>query len=121
MPTACLNQPRCRVRLESERLIVSGPVPDAPKNTIELRELPLRDLARVIAVESAQFTSESIGALLRREIPLTILSHGGEFPGCFQPAINDHGRSRMVQYQRHLDVPWSLALDLFTHDILTAR
>ncbi|MBP7951626.1 MAG: CRISPR-associated endonuclease Cas1 [Verrucomicrobiales bacterium] len=109
MPTACLNQPRCRVRLESERLIVSGPDPNDPEKTADLRELPLRDLDRVIAVESTQFTSESIGALLRRDIPLTLLDHHGSFLGAFLPAINDHGRSRLRQYQRHLDAPFALA------------
>ena len=110
MPTACLNQPRCRVRLESERLIVHGPDPAGGDRTIELRQIPLRDLDRVIAVESTQFTSESIGALLRREIPLTFLDHSGRFLGAFQPAINDHGRSRMSQYRRHSDGPFVLEM-----------
>lgn len=110
MPSACLNQPRCRVRLESERLIVSGPDPDDESRVIELRELPLRDLDRVIAVESTQFTTESIGALLRREIPLTFLDHSGNFLGAFLPAINDHGRSRLRQYERHLESAFTLPM-----------
>lgn len=110
MPTACLNQPRCRVRLESERLIVHGPDPDGGGREVELRQIPLRDLDRVIAVEGVQFTSEAMAALLRREIPVTLLSYSGEFLGAFQPAINDHGRSRVCQYQRHLDSPFVLAM-----------
>ena len=110
MPTACLNQPRTRVHLESERLIVTGTHPDTGTAGVELRHLPLRDLDRVIAVESVQFTTEAIGALLRRDIPLTFLDHSGRFLGAFLPAINDHGRSRMVQYQRHMDAAFCLEM-----------
>ena len=110
MPTAVINQPRCRVHLESERLIVSGPDPAGGSRTVELRQLPLRDLDRVIASESTQFTSQSIAALLRREIPLTFLDHQGRFLGAFQPAINQHGQSRLHQYQRHLEAPFVLEL-----------
>lgn len=110
MPTACINQARCRVHLESERLIVSGPDPAGGNRSIELRQLPLRDLDRVIAIESTQFTSQAIAALLRRAIPLTWLDHSGRFLGSFLPAINDHGRSRLLQYQRHLEAPFALEL-----------
>lgn len=103
MPTACINQPRCRVHLESRRLIVSGPDPTGGPRVVELRQLPLRDLDRVIACESTTFSSQAIAALLREQIPLSLLDHQGRFLGSFQPAINDHGRSRLLQYQRHLD------------------
>ncbi|MFZ4764364.1 MAG: CRISPR-associated endonuclease Cas1, partial [Roseimicrobium sp.] len=75
MPTACLNEPRARVRLSSERLIVQGPDPEGSGREVELRQMPLRDLDRVIAIESVQFTSEALGALLRADVPITFLSY----------------------------------------------
>lgn len=110
MPTACINQPHCRISLVSERLVVHGPDPAGGKRGGELRHLPLRDLDRIIAMESTQFTSQAIAAVLRREIPLTFLDHQGRFLGAFHPAINDHGRSRLRQYQRHLEGPFALEL-----------
>ena len=110
MPTACLNEPRARVRLSSERLIVHGPDPEGSGREVELRQMPLRDLDRVIAIESVQFTSEVLGALLRQQIPITLLSHSGQFLGAFQPAINQHGLSRLRQFQLQQDKAFPLQM-----------
>jgi CRISPR-associated protein Cas1 len=110
MPTACLNEPRARVRLSSERLIVHGPDPEGSGRELELRQMPLRDLDRVIAIESVQFTSEALGALLRHEIPVTLLSHSGQFLGAFQPAVNHHGLSRLRQFQLQQDDAFAMQM-----------
>lgn len=110
MPTACLNQPRARVHLASERLIVHGPDPDGSGREVELRQIPIRDLDRVIAIESVQFTSESLGALLRADVPITLLSHSGQFLGAFQPATNHHGHSRLRQFQCQQDAAFTLTM-----------
>jgi CRISPR-associated protein Cas1 len=110
MPSACLNEPRARVRLSSGRLIVHGPDPEGSGREVELRQMPLRDLDRVIAIESVQFTSEALGALLRHQIPVTLLSHSGQFLGAFQPAVNHHGFSRLRQFQLQQDAGFTLAM-----------
>ena len=110
MPTACLNEPHARVRLSSERLIVHGPDPEGSGREVELRQMPLRDLDRVIAIESVQFTSEALGALLRADVPITFLSYNGQFLGSFQPATNHHGHSRLRQFQCQQDNAFTLAM-----------
>ena len=56
MPTACINQPDCRVSLKSGRLEISGRNEQTQRDEV-LREIPLRDLDRLIAAESVQITS----------------------------------------------------------------
>ncbi len=101
MPTACINQPDCRVHLKSERLEVFGRNPDAGRDEL-LREIPLRDLDRLIVTESAQITSHALAALLRARIPVTLLAWNGDFLGGFLPAHNTHGAARLRQYQQSL-------------------
>lgn len=69
MPTACINQPDCRVSLKSERLEVFGRNGQTQRDEV-LREIPLRDLDRLIIAESVQITSQALAALLRTDIPV---------------------------------------------------
>ena len=108
--TPAHQEPRARVRLDSGRLIVNGPDPDGSGREVELRQMPLRDLDRVIAIESVQFTSEALGALLRHQIPITLLSRSGQFLGAFQPAINRHGLSRLRQFQLQKDHTFTMQM-----------
>ena len=112
MPTACLNQPGLRVHLHSERLEVWGRPDDAPTGTPDklLREIPLRDLDRVITSESVQFSGAALGELLRRGIPIQFFAWSGTFLGGFLPAQNHHGLARLRQYQRTLDPDFVLPL-----------
>jgi CRISPR-associated protein Cas1 len=108
MPTACLNQPRLHVSLDRGRLCVRGPNQEG--RVVELRQIPIRDVDRVIAIESVQFTSEALSELLREQIPVTLLGHRGQFLGSFLPAINSHGQSRLLQYQRQQDQSYLLTM-----------
>lgn len=112
MPTACLNHPRLRVHLHSERLKVWGRPDDAPTGTTDqlLREIPLRDLDRVITSESVQFSGAALGEILRRGIPIQFFAWSGTFLGGFLPAQNHHGLARLRQYQRTLDPDFVLPL-----------
>jgi CRISPR-associated protein Cas1 len=101
MPTACINQPDCRVHLKSGRLEVFGHKPDAGRDEL-LREIPLRDLDRLVLTESVQITSHALAALLRAEIPVALLAWNGDFLGGFLPAHNSHGAARLRQYQQSL-------------------
>lgn len=101
MPTACITTADCSVRLVSERLHVRGR--DASGASTLLREIPLRDLDRVLAVESTQFSGEALAALLRRDIPVAFLGWNGRFLGAFHPAGPAHGAWRLRHYQSQLD------------------
>ena len=54
MPTACIRQPNCSIHLKSERLEVRGILED-PGTEGLLREIPIRDVDRLIIDESVQF------------------------------------------------------------------
>ncbi|MGH8023379.1 MAG: CRISPR-associated endonuclease Cas1 [Limisphaerales bacterium] len=109
MPTACINQPDCRVHLKSERLEVHGRNPQTQREEL-LREIPLRDLDRLIVTESAQVASAALAAVLRADIPVNFLAWNGQFLGGFLPATNRHGLARLRQYQRTLDPAFALQM-----------
>ena len=96
MPTAAINQPGCRVSLNSERLEVFGRNEATERDEV-LREIPIRDLDRLIIAESVQITSQALAALLRASIPVIVLGWGGQFLGGFLPAQNAHGLARLRQ------------------------
>src|ERR1043166_6176600 len=98
MPTAIINQPDCRIHLKSERLEVFGRNEQTQRDEV-LREIPIRDLERLILVESVQITSQALATLLRANIPVNILGWSGQFLGGFLPAQNAHGEARLRQYR----------------------
>ena len=109
MPTACVNRPHCHVHLKSERLEVFGCNPETQREE-RLREIPLRDLDRIILTESVQITSSAMAALLRANIPVSYLGWNGRFLGGFLPATNQHGLARLRQYERTRDPAFTLFL-----------
>ncbi len=109
MPTACINQPDCRVHLKSERLEIFGRNEQTQREGV-LREIPLRDLERLIVTESVQITSAAMAALLRANIPVCYLGWNGRFLGGFLPATNQHGLARLHQYERTRDSAFGLTI-----------
>jgi CRISPR-associated protein Cas1 len=109
MPSAVINQTDARIRLKSERLEVFGRNEQTQREEV-LREIPIRDLERLIMVESVQITSQALAALLRASIPVNILGWSGQFLGGFLPAQNSHGEARLRQYQRTLDPSFALRM-----------
>src|SRR2546427_11423790 len=99
MPTACITQPDCRVSLKSERIEVFG-FNEQTQRDEGLRQIPLRDLERLVVAESVQVTSQALAALLRAEIPVRVMGWNGQFLGRCLPAGNPHGRPRLQQYRR---------------------
>jgi CRISPR-associated protein Cas1 len=109
MPTACINHPDCRVSLVRERLEVRGRRNEQGVEEV-LREIPLRDLDRLILIESAQITSQAMAALLRDNIPINFMGWNGQFLGGFLPAQNSHGLARLRQYERTRDGAFALQM-----------
>jgi len=112
MPTACILHAHARIGLVSERLEIRGrrDDPDAGPGEDVLREIPLRDLDRLILAESVHVTAPALAALLRAGIPVNLLAWNGQFLGGFLPATNAHGRARLRQYQRTLDPAFALQM-----------
>jgi CRISPR-associated protein Cas1 len=100
MPSACIQHPGSKIALESERLVVSFTDEDGHSHK---RDLPLRDLDRIILTSQVSITSPALTELLRREIPISMLDAQGRFLGAFLPATTDHGAARMRHYQRTLE------------------
>jgi CRISPR-associated protein Cas1 len=109
MATACINKPNCRVSLTGERLEIHGRNEETDRDEC-LREIPLRDLDRLILSESVHVSAPALGEILRRGIPIGYFSWKGRFLGQFLPADNHHGFSRLVQYQRTLDADYALTI-----------
>jgi len=109
MPTACINQHDCHIHLKSERLEVHGRNELTQREEV-LREIPLRDLERLVLAESVQITSAAMAAVLRANIPVNYLAWNGQFLGGFLPATNQHGLARLRQYQRTLDPTFALQM-----------
>ncbi len=109
MPSAVINQTEARIRLKSERLEVFGRNEQTQREEV-LREIPIRDLDRLIMTETVQITSQALAALLRAEIPVNILGWSGQFLGGFLPAHNAHGEARLRQYRRTLDAAFALQM-----------
>jgi CRISPR-associated protein Cas1 len=117
MPTACINLEYARVSLKSERLEVFGRNEQTQRDEV-LREIPIRDLDRLIVSESVQITSQALATLMREKIPVNILGWSGQFLGGFLPAHNAHGLARLRQYRQTLDPAFGL---LIARQIVTAK
>jgi CRISPR-associated protein Cas1 len=109
MPTACILQQDSRIHLKSERLEVWGRNPASGADEI-LREIPIRDTERLIIAESVQITSAAMAALLRANIPVSLLGWNGQHLGGFLPATNAHGLARLNQYRHTLDSAFALQM-----------
>lgn len=111
MPTACVVSPDCRVQLESERLIIQQTyAKDASLETALLREIPLRDVERVLLVESCSITSPALAELMKRQIPVGVLAKNGTFLGAFTPTSPAHGAARLLHYRRSLEPEFNLQI-----------
>jgi CRISPR-associated protein Cas1 len=117
MPTACILQHGAHIRLRSERLQIWAPTPENPQPQ-HLRDIPLHDVERVILKEGAQISSEALCALLRREIPVSLLGWNDRFAGAFIPPTNPHGLWRLRQYQRTGEPAFALGI---AHRIVDAK
>jgi CRISP-associated protein Cas1 len=110
MPTACIQTPGARVSLESERLVVVIPDEDGVSLREIRRDIPLRDLERMVMGERVSATTPALMEMLRRHIPISFIDSSGRFLGSFQPAAPDHGAARLRHYQRALDPDFALTI-----------
>ncbi len=109
MPTAIVEQPDCRIRLRSERLVVYGRDPvsgeDAP-----LQALPLRDVERLLINERVQISTQALAAVMRTDAPVVLTSLHGRFLGTCLPEPRAEGAARLTQYRCACDPGFTLAI-----------
>lgn len=111
MPSAVITTPRSRVSLDSQRLQIRTPQDDESGTGSELlREIPLRDIDRMVLEEHVSITSPALTEMLRRGVPVSWLDGRGHFLGAFLPAPPPHGSSRLRQYQRTLEPDFALSI-----------
>lgn len=103
MPTACIQQPGTRIKLVSERLVVTSPDPDDASAAETRRDIPLRDLDKLVMGEGVAITTPALAEMLRRLIPISLTDRRGRFLGSFQPATPHQGAARLRHYQRALE------------------
>lgn len=120
MPTACIQQPGSKVALESERLVVTY---TDDEGTSRKRDLPLRDLDRIILAACVSISSPALAEALRRSIPVSMVDAQGRFLGAFQPATSDHGAARLRHYQSTLDAVFTqnIAIKIIVAKIYNQR
>jgi CRISPR-associated endonuclease Cas1 len=108
MPSAWLTLPRGTARLTSQRLDVSGEDQDGEKVT---RQIPLRDLDRLIISSGVTLTGPALAALMNHDIPVIHMNHSGTrcLGTTLSPAAH-HAPARIQQYQITLDAERSMPL-----------
>ena len=110
MPTASIQSPGTRISLESERLVAVIPPQDDGQTRETRRDIPLRDLERMVMGEGVSVTSPALMEMLRRHIPISFIDARGRFLGSFQPAAPDHGAARLRHFQRSLEPAFAMTL-----------
>jgi CRISP-associated protein Cas1 len=119
VPTAFVQHPGSRVSLVSERLQVLVPDEDETGTTRETRrDIPLRDLERMVMGENVSATMPALMEMLRRHIPISFIDGHGRFLGSFQPAASHHGAARLRHYQCCLDSAFPLTI---AREIISAK
>jgi CRISP-associated protein Cas1 len=118
MPSACIQTPGSKISLESERIVVVSPNDDGASPRETRRDIPLRDLERMVMGEGVSATTPALMEMLRRSIPISFIDGRGRFLGSFQPAAPDHGAARLRLYQRVLEVDFQLAI---AREIIVAK
>lgn len=108
MPSLWIETPQARLRLESERLLLTLPAEQADAPPSEYH-LPLEEIDRLILSECASITTPALCELLRREIPVTLHDGTGRCLGAFTPPTPAHCAARVLQYQRTGDPAFTLA------------
>jgi CRISPR-associated protein Cas1 len=111
-----VQAPGARIRKSGETLEIT--VEDAPA-----AKARLIDTSQVVLIGNIGITTPCLHELMRREIPVTFLSHGGWFLGHTIGAGHKNVELRTAQYQSSLDPAFCLRLarELVAAKIRSAR
>jgi len=108
MPTLHLTTPGLRVVLDGKRIMVTPPVAEHMEPAPPVPVL-LHEIERVFVSERVAISFATIAELLRRNLPVIILSHREDILGLCQPPAPDN-TLRLAQYQRALDPAFALLI-----------
>lgn len=106
MPSLFVNKPNTRVSLASDRLQIKA-TEESGKDAL-LRDVPIRDVERVLLVESVQLSSQALAVLMKRSVPVTLYGWNGKYLGGFHLPMKPHGLARLNQYRRTGDGVFAL-------------
>jgi CRISPR-associated protein Cas1 len=122
MPSLFLSTPGARASLVSERLRVELPAENGTDPERAVRDIPLTDIELVVVHERAQLSTPALGELMRRSVPVVLVSNGDRVLGLCQPPA-PNSRARIEHYRRSLDPQFALAMAINWTDakILNSR
>jgi len=109
MPTAYIETPYSRVKLHSERLLVLAP-PEKDKTDTLLQDIPIAELSQLVLREDVQITTQAVCALLRAQVPIHYHDGLGRSLGSTLTPLSHESQTRLRQYQRALDMPFTLEI-----------
>lgn len=109
MPSMYLSTPGLRVNLDGGRLVLLQPESNVRGASVSQNTVLLRDVDRVVVSESVILSFPVMTELLRREIPVVILSRRDEVLGLCHPPSH-RSTVRMMQYRCAADPAFCLAL-----------
>ncbi len=103
MPTLAIQSSDSKVSLESKCLIVSSRADGEEKCS----SVPLIEIERVLLCSRAHITTPALAELMRRGIPVSVVTSRGRFLGSFEAPGPARGLMRLAQYQRQGDPSFS--------------
>ncbi len=104
MPTLYVTEPGSRIEKDYQRLTVTNPEDDV------IVSIPIARVSEVVIVGSVGITTQAMVELLRNEVPLSIITAGGELLGQLRPAGGKNIFLRRKQIQQAADPGACLAL-----------
>lgn len=111
MPALWIETPRARLRLESERLLLTIPGEAGdPETSPSEHHIPMDEVDRVILHEHVSVSSHALAELLRREIPISFHDASGRYLGSFLPPSPRQAAMRFRQYERSGDPVFALGI-----------
>ncbi len=116
MPKLFITDHNHRVTLSSRHIVVrDNHTTQHPKI---IRQIPLHDVDRVVAMSSAHISIMLLKRLLRAHIPVSFVSKTGQLIGSFCPVRNGDAADRLRQYIRASDEAW---LQLQARELVAAK
>ena len=97
MPTLYINGKDTEVHLDDRRLAISWL--DLKNDEVFSRDVPLRDVERVVIIGTPSVSMAVLHALLKEDIPVCLLSYNGHWLGSMTPSNDMNGARRLRQYE----------------------
>lgn len=121
MPEVVIETPHSYAHLHHGRLAVRPPKwaeSPAANEPAPSPELALDTIDHLLIAEDVQISTQTLAALLREDVPLSILDRHGRLLGTLAPPRGNEGALRLQQYRRVLDPDFCL---LVSAELVSAK